>query len=95
MSGTVPFSRAGNVPAVLANKSKSTASLGLLAFILLLGIASSPQAAPNDVHIDLAGGNDVETGRFYVFDTDGTSLLFMSPLMTVRSGDVWDYQLAY
>jgi hypothetical protein len=34
---------------------------------------------------------DMETGRFYVYDTDGTTLLYTSPQVTMRSGDVWTY----
>jgi hypothetical protein len=33
----------------------------------------------------------METGRFYVYDTDGTTLLYTSPQVTMRSGDVWTY----
>lgn len=31
----------------------------------------------------------VETGNFYVYDTDGKTLLYISPRVTMRSGDVW------
>jgi hypothetical protein len=34
----------------------------------------------------------METGRFYVYDTDGTTLLYTSPQVTMRSGDVWTYK---
>jgi hypothetical protein len=33
----------------------------------------------------------VETGRFYVYDTDGTTLLYTSPSLTVKSGDIWRF----
>ncbi|MGH8082374.1 MAG: discoidin domain-containing protein [Lysobacter sp.] len=33
----------------------------------------------------------VETGRYAVYDTDGTTLLYRSPLMTIRSGDIWRF----
>lgn len=33
--------------------------------------------------------NQVETGKFYVYDTDGTTLLYVSPRVTIRSGDIW------
>jgi hypothetical protein len=39
---------------------------------------------------------DLQTGRFYVYDTDSTpqaegTLLYTSPLVTMRAGDVWQY----
>lgn len=34
---------------------------------------------------------DMETGHFYVYDTDGTTLLYTSPQVTMRSGDIWTY----
>jgi hypothetical protein len=34
---------------------------------------------------------NVLTGHFYVYDTDGTTLLFTSPPVTIRSGDIWQY----
>lgn len=33
----------------------------------------------------------IETGRFKVYDTDGTTLLYTSPEVTVRPGDMWSY----
>lgn len=36
-------------------------------------------------------GSSVETGNFKVYDTDGTTLLYTSPLVTMRAGDVWAY----
>ena len=41
--------------------------------------------------INMSMSSDLETGRFYVYDTDGTTLLYTSPLLTVRSGDIWRY----
>lgn len=35
--------------------------------------------------------NQIETGRFYVYDSDGTSLIYTSPLVSVKSGDVWKF----
>lgn len=34
---------------------------------------------------------NVETGHFYVYDTDGTTLLYTSPQVTMRAGDQWSY----
>jgi len=34
--------------------------------------------------------NQLETGRFYVYDTDGITLLYTSPSITIRSGDIWN-----
>lgn len=44
---------------------------------------------PNQVVLYM--NTDMETGHFYVYDTDGTSLLYTSPQVTMRSGDVWTY----
>jgi hypothetical protein len=30
---------------------------------------------------------EIETGKFYVYDKDGTTILFASPKLTIRSGD--------
>lgn len=35
--------------------------------------------------------NSVETGRYSIYDTDGTTLLYRSPVMTIRSGDIWQF----
>jgi hypothetical protein len=50
---------------------------------------------PDRVRMILAAGNSVETGRFSVYDTDGSTLLYQSPLVTMRSGDVWSYSAGY
>jgi hypothetical protein len=34
---------------------------------------------------------NIETGHFYVYDSDGTTLLYTSPQVTMKSGDVWSY----
>lgn len=34
---------------------------------------------------------EIETGKFFIYDTDGTTLLFTSPKITIKSGDVWSY----
>lgn len=36
---------------------------------------------------------NIETGHFYVYDSDGTTLLYTSPKITMRSGDIWNYAL--
>lgn len=41
--------------------------------------------------IKLYMNTNIETGRFYVYDTDGTTLLYTSPRVTMRSGDIWEY----
>ena len=35
--------------------------------------------------------NTVETGKFLVYDTDGQTLLYKSPSVTMRGGDIWEY----
>jgi hypothetical protein len=39
----------------------------------------------------LVTSNEVETGNFKVYDTDGTTLLYTSPLVSLREGDLWSY----
>lgn len=39
----------------------------------------------------LAMSNKIETGVFKIYDTDGQTLLYTSPLVTVREGDLWNY----
>jgi len=41
--------------------------------------------------IELFMNTNIETGHFYVYDTDGTTLLYTSPPVTIRSGDIWQY----
>jgi hypothetical protein len=47
---------------------------------------------PTTVRMTLATGDDVETGQFTVYDSDGTTLLYRSPTVTMRAGDVWQYR---
>lgn len=44
---------------------------------------------PDKLILDLK--KDMYTGKFYVYDTDGSTLLFTSPKVTIRAGDVWNY----
>jgi hypothetical protein len=46
---------------------------------------------PDNLRLYLAAGDYVETGNFFVYDTDGTTLLYTSPQVTMRAGDVWSY----
>ncbi|WP_080647802.1 discoidin domain-containing protein [Variovorax atrisoli] len=39
----------------------------------------------------LAMSNKIETGVFKIYDTDGQTLLYTSPVVTVREGDLWNY----
>jgi len=41
--------------------------------------------------IALFMSTQVETGKFYIYDSDGTTLLYTSPLVTMKSGDIWDF----
>lgn len=47
---------------------------------------------PDKLVVYSAEPNSVETGRFEVYDTDGTSLLYRSPVVTMRAGDTWRYE---
>ncbi|TWF39220.1 hypothetical protein FHW36_106452 [Chitinophaga polysaccharea] len=42
--------------------------------------------------IRLYMNTNIETGHFYVYDTDGSTLLYTSPQVTMRSGDIWEYR---
>jgi hypothetical protein len=46
---------------------------------------------PDGVRVSLAAGDSLETGKFYVYDSDGTTLLYTSPTVTLREGDTWSY----
>ncbi len=39
--------------------------------------------------VELFMNTKIETGKFYIYDSDGTTLLYISPLVTLKSGDVW------
>jgi hypothetical protein len=43
---------------------------------------------PDKILMPMSG---VQTGRFYVYDSDGQTLLMTSPLVTIQQGDVWRY----
>ncbi|MDQ0110044.1 hypothetical protein J2T02_005192 [Chitinophaga terrae (ex Kim and Jung 2007)] len=42
--------------------------------------------------IKLYMNTNIETGHFYIYDTDGSTLLYTSPRVTMRSGDIWEYR---
>lgn len=44
---------------------------------------------PNQVYLYM--NTNIETGHFYIYDTDGSTLLYTSPQVTMRSGDIWNY----
>jgi hypothetical protein len=44
---------------------------------------------PDNVRI--TAGPAIETGNFSVYDTDGQTLLFTSPAVTIQPGDQWQY----
>ena len=46
---------------------------------------------PDSLRIYLDGGVTSATGNFDVYDSDGTTLLYTSPVVTIHSGDVWSY----
>ncbi len=46
---------------------------------------------PKKVRLGLDGANDIQTGNIYIYDTDGTTLLFTSPEVTLVSGMHWQY----
>jgi hypothetical protein len=47
---------------------------------------------PTNVRLPITTSTSpIETGNFSVYDTDGTTLLYRSPRVTLREGDVWRY----
>ena len=49
---------------------------------------------PDSIFLYMAANDHLETGRFYVYDTDGERLLYRSPQVTMREGDIWTYDPA-
>lgn len=45
---------------------------------------------PDRLRLEL--NKSVHTGKYYIYDSDGTTLLYRSPKMTIVSGDVWKYE---
>ncbi|MCU0398597.1 MAG: hypothetical protein MUC73_10895 [Cyclobacteriaceae bacterium] len=50
-----------------------------------------PAKALGPNRIILSTSTQIETGRFYIYDTDAMTLLFVSPTVSVRQGDIWNY----
>lgn len=46
---------------------------------------------PNKIRLAMAEGNHIQNGQIYMYDTDGTTLLFTSPKFTMTSGMRWRY----
>lgn len=46
---------------------------------------------PNNSVLMMVPGNPLETGTVSIYDTDGTTILYTSPAITLREGDVWRY----
>jgi len=46
---------------------------------------------PKIGRLALSTGNKVETGYIKIYDTDGTTLLYTSPQVTMCEGDLWNY----
>ncbi|MFZ5977979.1 MAG: discoidin domain-containing protein [Bacteroidota bacterium] len=44
---------------------------------------------PDEIYLYM--NTNIETGHFYIYDSDGTTLLYTSPQVTMKSGDVWSY----
>lgn len=60
----------------------------------IIGIGEQANG-PDKLQLGLAAGQGVETGRFYVYDTDGATLLYKSPTVAMRQGDIWNYTAGY
>lgn len=52
-------------------------------------LAASQAYGPSSLHVYMAAGQGTETGRFSIYDTDGTTLLRQTPEVTLLQGDVW------
>lgn len=46
---------------------------------------------PDTVRLGLDGSNDIQTGTITIYDTDGSTLLFTSPEVTIIGGMQWQY----
>ncbi|MES2937808.1 MAG: discoidin domain-containing protein [Pseudomonadota bacterium] len=47
---------------------------------------------PDNAIVMMVPGNNIETGVLKVYDTDGTTLLYTSPSITMKQGDIWEYR---
>jgi hypothetical protein len=57
-----------------------------------IGINGNQSYGPDRQQVATSAIQSVGTGRFSVYDTDGVSLLYVSPVLTLRKGDVWQYR---
>jgi len=57
---------------------------------IVWGLGNASRAYGPDNMIMITNANQA-TGKFYLYDTDGTTLLYESPVITVREGDIWEY----
>lgn len=46
---------------------------------------------PNKIRLAMDAPNSIETGKFYIYDSDGTTLLFESSDVTIISGMRWKF----
>lgn len=51
----------------------------------------NPERSHGPEQVVLPMDRTFNTGHFNVYDSDGTTLLFTSPQVTIRSGDTWNY----
>ena len=57
-----------------------------------IGTSGNQSYGPDRQQVATSAIQSVGTGRFSVYDTDGVSLLYVSPVLTLRKGDVWQYR---
>lgn len=60
---------------------------------LALGTSGVQAYGPDILHIDMVSGQNVETGRFYIYDEDGTTHASTIPKATILTGDIWESRL--
>lgn len=47
---------------------------------------------PDAAIVMMVPGNNIETGTVSIYDSDGTTLLYTSPSITMKQGDIWEYR---
>jgi hypothetical protein len=57
-----------------------------------IGTSGNQSCGPDRQQVATSAIQSIGTGRFSVYDTDGVSLLYVSPVLTLRKGDVWQYR---
>ncbi len=54
-------------------------------------LQSNLSNGPDNTVVMMVPGQGIQTAVLHIYDTDGTTLLYSSPPLTFRQGDVWQY----